>query len=270
MKFLFICVHPDDLEFNCSNLINYLTSTDNSVDILSLTQGEFGIFLDQWKGSRLATIRKKELINAAAINGVSAENIHFGDIIDGFVMFNSEHVVYLLERLNQLKPDIIFAPEPYYTYYWHSDHINCGRLADYIFKKKQSLLNNTLKALYFYTTAKPTLWWPFQSTSHALKSLSFHRSQWWLLKWANLFYPIEKFNLPYRRKRGNWKFAERYRRVSRKGKNPNINFIWKVILGKICQAHIVNPPKSHYTLLDPSTPFGQHITRLRRKYGYAE
>ncbi|MHA1674614.1 MAG: PIG-L deacetylase family protein [Promethearchaeota archaeon] len=263
MKYLFICVHPDDLEFNCSNLINYLTSTDNSVEILSLTQGEFGIFLDQWKGPRLAKIRKKELINAAAVNGVSAENIHFGDIIDGFVKYNSEALGYLLKWLNKLQPDIIFAPEPYYTYYWHSDHINCGRLAYYIFKNKQDFLKNPLKALYFYTSFKPTIWWPFQHTSHALNSLSFHRSQWWLLKRAFLYYPIEKFNFPNRRRIGNWKFAERYRRVYRKGKNPAINFIWKVILGKISRSQLTNFPRSHYTVLDTSTPFGQKIAQLR-------
>jgi len=67
IKYLFICAHPDDLAFNCANLLHHLSQSGRNVEILSLTTGEFGIFEDQWKGPRLERIRKDELLKAAKI-----------------------------------------------------------------------------------------------------------------------------------------------------------------------------------------------------------
>ncbi len=269
MKYLFICVHPDDLEFNCSNLMRYLTQKGKSVSILCLTKGEFGIFDEKWKGPQLARIREHELIKAAEVNGIPPKQIHFDDIIDGFVRFDPEHIEKVISWINQLQSDIIFAPEPFFTYYWHSDHINCGRIAYSIFKHQQQRLESPLRSLFFYTSLKSNFSWPFQDPSHAYRSLSHHRSQWWLLKWMRLFYPLEKRSFQMKKLR-KWKYVERYRRVLLHGKEPQPGRILKTILGKMSNSHSVNPPNQHYTVPDLESPFGQEILRLRRKYHYED
>ncbi|UYP48761.1 hypothetical protein NEF87_005046 [Candidatus Lokiarchaeum ossiferum] len=269
MKYLFICVHPDDLEFNCSNLMWYLSQKEKSVHILSLTKGEFGIFDPKWKGPQLGYIRQHELIKAATVNGIDPEHIHFDDIIDGFVQFNRAHIEKLLLWINKIQPDIILAPEPYFTYYWHSDHINCGRMAFYIYKNLQHSLKHPIKSLLFYTTFKPNFVWPFKDPQHAFKSLYLHKSQWWLLKRMGMFYPIEKRNLNFK-KIGRWKFVERYRRVLLHKKEPKANRILKTILGIISNLHLVNPPQKHFVVPNWDTSFGQKILRLREKYGFQD
>ena len=276
MKYLFVCVHPDDLEFSCGNLMAYLTKIGAEVHILSLTKGEFGIFDEKWKGRILGKIRMHELKKAAAVNGIKSENVHFGDIPDGFTRFSEEHVLKMMEWLNILTPDIVFAPEPYFTYYWHIDHINCGRLFYYITVNQNNAkiplkLKNPIKWLYLYTTANPNFAWPFSDPTTTFKALYQHQSQWWLLKWNKLFYPIEKKNrsLKWKKKVGSWKFVERYRRVGPTGPFPKANFITRRILAMINGLNIINPPESHYKVLkENDMEFYREIEDLRRKHHF--
>ena len=267
MKYLFICAHPDDLEFSCGNLIYYLAQKGKNVEILSLTKGEFGILEPNWKGPRLGKIRTQELKKAANINGIDNNHVHFGNIIDGFIRFTKENVDLVISWINKLNPDIIFAPEPYFTYYWHDDHISTGKILYYIAIKLQNQLNKKIHSLYYYTTAKSNFSWPFNSAEHSHKALFEHKSQMWLLKWTKLFYPLEKHNFK-KRKLGNWKMVERYRRISFYGKQPKANILMRGILGFISHRHIVNPPDSHFILPDMNTDFGQKVRNLRKKYNF--
>ncbi|MHA1855110.1 MAG: PIG-L deacetylase family protein [Promethearchaeota archaeon] len=269
MKYLFICAHPDDLEFSCGNLMYYLTQHKKEVEILSLSRGEFGIFDPNWKGRNLGKIRTEELIRAARINGISADNVHFGNIIDGFIRFTKENIDLVISWINKLNPDIIFAPEPYFTYYWHDDHISAGKILYYIFTKLESRLNKKIRALYYYTTFKSNFSWPFNDVQHNYKALFEHKSQWWLLKWTKLFYPFEKRNFK-KRKLGNWKMVERYRRISFYNKQPKANIITRGILSLINHLHLVNPPDSHFVLPDMRTEFGKEVAELRAKYHFKD
>ncbi|MHA1674031.1 MAG: PIG-L family deacetylase, partial [Promethearchaeota archaeon] len=132
-KYLFISAHPDDLEFSCANLIRHLAQKGHDVKILCLTKGEFGIFQQEWIGPRLARIRESELLRAAKINAITPDKIFFGEFIDGFLKFNAESVTTLIEWLNRFQPDIVFAPEALYAYYWQVDHIHCGRILHHIY-----------------------------------------------------------------------------------------------------------------------------------------
>ncbi|QEE17938.1 PIG-L deacetylase family protein [Promethearchaeum syntrophicum] len=269
MKYLFVCAHPDDLEFSCGNLLYYLTQHGKEVAILSLSRGEFGIFEPIWKGPRLAKIRSQELKRASKINGIEKKHVHFGGIIDGFIRFTKENVNLVITWINKLNPDIIFAPEPYFTYYWHEDHISTGKILYYISTKLQNRLNNKIRSLYYYTTAKGNFSWPFNSAEHSFKALYEHKSQMWLLKWAKLFYPLEKHNFK-KQKLGNWKMVEIYRRVSFYGKQPKANTIVRGILGLISQLNIINPPDSHFILPDMKTEFGQKVKKLRARYKFKD
>jgi N,N'-diacetylchitobiose non-reducing end deacetylase len=269
MKFLFLCVHPDDLEFNCANLMRDLVSKGKKVEVLSLTKGEFGIMDANWKGPRLANIRVKELEKAAGVSGIQPKFVHFGEIIDGFVRFNRENIESTLMQINKIQPDIIFAPEGYFTYYWHPDHINCGRIAYYIFTKQQARLEHPIQNLYFYTTSKPNFYWPFNDASHGSNALFQHQSQWWLLKWNKLIYPLEKHNFS-KGKLGRWKMTERYRKITRNHKEPRANLLTRSILGLICNLNVINPPDPHFQVPDRESPFGKEIQKLRKKYNFKE
>lgn len=267
MKYLFICAHPDDLEFSCGNLMYHLTQHGKEVEILSLTRGEFGISEPNWKGPRLAKIRTQELKRAAKINGIEKKHVHFGDIIDGFIRFTKENIDLVVSWINKLDPDIIFAPEPYFTYYWHDDHISTGKILFYITTKLQNRLTKNIRSLYYYTAFKSNFSWPFNSAKHSDKALFEHKSQWWLLKWTKLFYPLEKHNFK-KRKLGKWKMVERYRRISFYDKQPKANIFLRGILGFISHLHIVNPPDSHFILPDMKSPFGLEVKHLREKYQF--
>lgn len=269
MNYLFLCVHPDDLEFSCANLMHYLSQRGHQINILCLTKGEFGIFEPEWKGPRLAKIRMNELRNAAEINGISRKNVYFGEIIDGFVRYTRENIDLVRNWLNTFQPDILFAPEPYYTYYWHADHINSGRISYYLAKLHPEKLNKPIKALYFYTTSKPNFSWPFNDVNHAAKSLYAHQSQWWLLKWNKQGYPIEKHNFQ-KRKLGPWKYVERYRRVMLKSKDPKQSILSRGVIGLLSQLHVIDPPDSHFVVPDMNSPFGQQVKRLRDKYHFKD
>jgi len=269
MIYLFVCVHPDDLEFNCANLIHHLVLNNNEVHILSLTKGEFGIFDPKWKGPRLSKIRVKELIKASNISGIAENRVHFGDIIDGFVRFDRININHALNHINKIRPDIIFSPEAYYTYYWHPDHINCGRICFYLAKLHPNMLEKPIIGLYFYTTSRPNFFWPFDSTSHATNVLYQHQSQWWVLKWNKLFYPIEKHN---RNKRllGSWNYVEKYRKVPLHTPEPRSNLIERAIIGLISKLNIINPPDSHFKANNSTSAFGKEVERLRKIYHFKD
>ena len=89
----------------------------------------------------------------------------------------------------------------------------------------------------------------------------------WLLKWAKLFYPLEKHNFK-KRKMGKWKMVERYRRISFYNKQPKTHILMRGILSLISKLNIVNPPESHFILPDMNTDFGQKVRELRAKYNF--
>jgi len=262
MKYLFICAHPDDLEFSCANLLRYLTSHGKDVEILCLTKGEFGIHDDRWVGPRLARIRVHELEKAAQIHGISRDHIHYANLIDGFVKFTQENVSILKEWLHLLQPDIIFASEPCYAYYWQVDHINCGRLAYYTFFTYFSEFTPKIRSLYFYNTIHPNFYWPFNDNTRGKTSLQAHQSQWWFLRWLIGLYSLEKFNL-YSRALGNWKYAEKYRRISLKNPNSPSNPFVRGILGLISHLRPFNPTAERYHVDQNDSPFAQKVRKLR-------
>jgi len=186
-KFIFFQAHPDDLELNCAHLLHYLTSksTDtHEIRIASLTKGEFGlpgIEYDKYKGDYLASIRVKELNNAAAIHGIPPQNIDWLGYIDGFVDFNKELTTDIALYLNKHNPDVIIAPEALYTWYYHKDHVNTGRSIYYVIRNK--LISYT-PDLYYYSSLCPNYYSPIDPKNLDLtqKLIACHKTQVWLLK----------------------------------------------------------------------------------------
>ena len=216
VKIIFFQAHPDDLEFNCAHLIHYLTKKSkykNIIKIASITKGEFGLpgaKYDKFKGMFLAKVRTRELYNAQSIHGISPKNIDFFGYIDGFVKFNKEFVDKIADYIRKEKPDLIFAPEPIYTWYYHMDHINTGRAIFYIIYNK---LIDFIPILYFYSSLSPNLFFPFKKEDIGLvkQLLACHRTQYWLINYMMFIYkPIMRLA---GRKVNDWKYAEPYRRI---------------------------------------------------------
>ncbi len=154
-KILFVEPYPDDLELNCGHIIHYLATQSphtNTIKIVSITKGEFGLpgpQYDKFKGNFLAKVRVKELIAAESLHGIPLENIEFFGYVDGLVPFNREIINKMLDYLQRERPDVIFAPEPIYTYYPHNDHVRAGKIVYYIIAHH---LLDYIPRLFFYSS----------------------------------------------------------------------------------------------------------------------
>jgi LmbE family N-acetylglucosaminyl deacetylase len=234
-KIIFFQAHPDDLELNCGHLIHFLATKSKKgyiIKIASITKGEFGLpgfQYDKFKGKILARIRTQELYNALAVHKLKPSDVDFIGYIDGLVFFNKELVKSITEYLNREKPDIIFAPEAIYTWYYHNDHINTGKVIYHIISHK---LIDFEPKLYFYGSLNPNLLFGFNKESLKLinKLLECHKTQFWFINKAKIGYRISTW------RRGlllhGWKYAEKYRHVFFKASNIKKNkptFIVKIL-----------------------------------------
>ena len=225
-KIIFFQPHPDDLELNCGHLIHYLATKSknkHNIKIASITKGEYGLpgaQYDKFKGDFLAKVRTRELYNAQSIHGITPENIYFFDYVDGLVEFNEEIIMKIAQYLKMEKPDIVFAPEPIYTSYYHKDHINTGKAIFYCIHKK---LIDFIPIIYFYSTLSPNYFFGFKKEDFSLidRLLACHKTQFWLINYIKWTYR-PKTRIAGIKLRG-WKYAEKYRRVYLYKKNKKKN-----------------------------------------------
>jgi len=215
-RIVFFQPHPDDLELNCGQLLHFLAKKSRKnhvIKVASTTKGEFGLpgaQYDKFKGDFLAKVRTRELFNALRIHGIPPENVHFFGYIDGLVPFNREFIEKVKAYLRVEKPDIIFAPEPIYTSYYHIDHINTGRVVFYC------LHNNCLgytPKLYFYSSLSSNFYFGFRKKDLKITDqlLACHKTQFWLINKMRNYHRL-KFRLTGMKLRG-WKYSEKYRLV---------------------------------------------------------
>ncbi|MFW9971858.1 MAG: PIG-L deacetylase family protein [Candidatus Odinarchaeota archaeon] len=227
-KIIFFQAHPDDLEHKCGHIMHYLATRSKKkhiIKIASITKGEFGLpgpKYDKFKGDLLSKIRTRELFNAEKIHNISPEDIDFFGYIDGFVPFNKDLIKKVADYLEKEKPDIIFAPEAIYSWYYHKDHINTGKAIYYILYNKIININPNL---YFYTSLSPNFFFGFKKEDLALtyKLIKCHKTQQWLLNWTMIPYRFTS-RFAGRKLRG-WKYAEPFRRVFFHEKNLKKNKI---------------------------------------------
>ncbi|MFX0041148.1 MAG: PIG-L deacetylase family protein [Promethearchaeota archaeon] len=226
VKIIFFQAHPDDLEHKCGHIMNYLATKskkEHIIKIASITKGEFGLpgpQYDKFKGELLGKIRTRELFNAEKIHKILPKNIDFFGYLDGFVPFNKDFIKRIVDYLKKEKPDVIFAPEAIYSWYYHKDHINTGKAVFYVLYNK--LIDN-IPNLYFYTSLSPNFFFGFKKKDLALtyNLIRCHKTQTWLLKWTMLPY---RFTSRFAgRKLKGWKYAEPFRKVYFKNKNLKKN-----------------------------------------------
>lgn len=198
MKVLFVCAHPDDLEFYISNIIISLAKT-HTVRILSMTNGEYGTDNTLLAGEKLAAIRKKELIRAAKIEGVS--QVEFAGYIDAHLAINREVLAKIKIYLDAYRPNVIFAPACFYYYYPHKDHIRAGFI---IYRLLREMPAKERPKLFLYHSYVNTHYFPMKHWRTQSKALKMHKSQYWLLMPTFPLRFLFGFYLGFRLPRAMW------------------------------------------------------------------
>lgn len=163
-RFLFIGPHPDDIEIGAGATAAKLVKEGKKVTFLVCLDGRFGLE-NAPKGTtpdQLAEIRKKETLEGASILGVT--DVRLLGLSDGALYDTKDLYAGIVKAIGDVKPDIVFAPDPCSASECHADHLNVGeavRRAAYFAPFKEIAEANgaepaPLKAVAFYMTAKPT------------------------------------------------------------------------------------------------------------------
>jgi len=109
---LAIGAHPDDVELGCAGVLALHKLNGDRVYLLVLTKGE---------ASGDVEVRERECRRAAEMLGV--DGLFFGELEDTEVHDGRETIDVIEKIIDQVKPDIIYAPTPKDT---HQDHRNTG------------------------------------------------------------------------------------------------------------------------------------------------
>jgi len=179
-KVMFFVPHPDDLEVGAAPVcIEALKAGMDVIEIL-MTNGEYGTKRMEFKGKRLRKIRSRELDNTTKVyleeTGNPLKIIKMG-FIDGHLKLNKQTLKKVVDLIKEEKPDIIFAPDPFYPMDFHPDHLNTGRLS--FFALKNLDLDEKPKRFYFYYSFKKNraIKCGFKNVKIANLALLQHRSQ---------------------------------------------------------------------------------------------
>ncbi len=180
-KWLFVCAHPDDLEYFSGPLISYLTAhkkKSDSIKVISMTRGQMSA-LTRKIGSTLhaAKIRTRELLNACKILGT--ESPKFLGLFDGYVRISREAIDKVKQLISTLNPDIIVVPEPIYTFYHHPDHTRTGKIFYYALKELKQEGFPKIPPLYYYAALVNDFYFPKIPKYNSLvkRALKAHVSQ---------------------------------------------------------------------------------------------
>lgn len=128
-NYLFIGPHPDDIEIGAGATVSKLKKLNKDVTFLICLDGRFGKenLKEDIPCAELVKIRKNECIESAAKLGV--DRCLFLDLCDGGLYSDRELLQGIACTINEVKPDIIFAPDPDVISECHADHIRVGRAA---------------------------------------------------------------------------------------------------------------------------------------------
>ncbi len=123
-----LCVspHPNDCELGVGGTLASLAGKGKEVKLLVVSDGSLGTLDSSISPEKLSEIRYREQVDASKVLGVK-EVLWLG-YSDGRVPYNNELRNKLVCLFRSLKPDIIFAPDPWCPYEGHPDHRNVGLL----------------------------------------------------------------------------------------------------------------------------------------------
>lgn len=123
-----LCVspHPDDCELSVGGTLASLVSKGKDVKLVVVSDGSLGTLDSSIPPEKLSEIRYGEQVEASKVLGIK-EVLWLG-YSDGKVPYNDELRSRLVCLLRSLRPNIVFAPDPWCPYEAHPDHRNVGLL----------------------------------------------------------------------------------------------------------------------------------------------
>ncbi len=161
--YLFVGPHPDDIEIGAGATIARLVSLGKRVSFLICLDGRFGLDYapEGTTPDELAGIRKEESLRSAASLGVT--DVHFLELSDGGLYDTDRLFDLIAKKTGEIKPDIMFAPDPCVSSECHADHLNVGEAVRRIgffahigeIMEEHGAEAAPVKAVAFYMTAKP-------------------------------------------------------------------------------------------------------------------
>ena len=158
---LFVGPHPDDIEIGAGATAAKLASMGKQVSFLICTDGRYGDGYADVKGTELAELREKEARAGAKTLGVF--DVRFLRFSDGGFYSSDDLKRSLAAAIAEIKPDMIFCPDPDVTSECHPDHLNVGRAVKELaclmpyagIAGQYGCTSADVKAVAFYMTAKP-------------------------------------------------------------------------------------------------------------------
>jgi N-acetylglucosamine malate deacetylase 1 len=114
---LVFAAHPDDDAIGAGGSIAKHIERGNNVYICYLTSGDAGSL--KYTKEELAQIREHESRSAAKIMGVPENNLIFLRQPDGYLTFNQQNLVTLVNLIREKKPHIIYV---HHSTDGHQDH----------------------------------------------------------------------------------------------------------------------------------------------------
>ena len=238
MKILFLAAHPDDCEFTSANTQIQLVKNGHTVIMACMTADEYGTSRIDFKGERISKIRRNEMKKAAQVTGIS--RVDWLGFIDGYVEINKNSIKKLKNYILKIKPDVIFAPDAFFSLDFHSDHMNTGWMCYHIIKKLKKR-----PILLLWQTFKPNFFIPCKYRKQARKAMEMHSSQNFGSKWMTLANLI--LQLSYGLRIPNKWFAEGYRLVRFTKSENKPRKIRYILYNFILAIHkIILPKRSFY------------------------
>lgn len=160
---LFIGPHPDDIEIGAGASAARFAAEGKEVSFLICLDGRFGLE-NAPAGTTpeaLDGIRREECRAGAAALGVT--DLHFLGLSDGGFYDKEELLRGMARVIGELKPEILFAPDPFVASECHADHLNVGAAARQLafFAPFAEIMaaygaeSAPVEALAFYMTARP-------------------------------------------------------------------------------------------------------------------
>lgn len=162
-SFLFIGPHPDDIEIGAGATAAKLAAAGKRVSFLVCIDGRFGL-QNAPRGTSpdvLAAMRQAEARASAAALGVS--DVRLLGFCDGGLYDKAELMRAIMRAIGEVKPQVVFAPDPCIDSECHIDHLNVGeavRRAAYLMPygdiaRKYGAQSADVKAIAYYMTARP-------------------------------------------------------------------------------------------------------------------
>lgn len=121
MKVIVFAPHQDDDLIGCGGSIAKHVKQGNEVTIVYMTSGDAGSL--KYSKQELAKIRETEAKDAAKILGI--KDLLFLRNTDGYLEYNKENLVKIIDLIREKKPNIIYIPHKSDA---HKDHIKTYEL----------------------------------------------------------------------------------------------------------------------------------------------